>query len=276
VRSDRSGQLVPLASVVEIQETGAASELRRFNRLRSVTVTANLNPGFALGDALDYLEQVVREQQGEVPIQIEYDGESRELKRSSSGLMLTFAFALLIVYLVLAAQFESFVHPLVILAAVPMALTGALFGLWLFDSSINIFSQIGAVMLIGIASKNGILIVEFANQLRDRGAEFFEATIEASATRLRPVAMTTLATAAGAVPLAIATGAGAESRQSIGATVLFGSLFAVVLTLYVVPALYVKIARNTRSPQYLSRLIDRLKGAHVSPGSPAVPDTPPA
>ncbi len=276
VRSDRSGQLVPLASVVEIQETGAASELRRFNRLRSVTVTANLNPGFALGDALDYLEQVVREQQGEVPIQIEYDGESRELKRSSSGLMLTFAFALLIVYLVLAAQFESFVHPLVILAAVPMALTGALFGLWLFGSSINIFSQIGAVMLIGIASKNGILIVEFANQLRDRGAEFFEATIEASATRLRPVAMTTLATAAGAVPLAIATGAGAESRQSIGATVLFGSLFAVVLTLYVVPALYVKIARNTRSPQYLSRLIDRLKGAHVSPGSPAVPDTPPA
>jgi multidrug efflux pump len=270
VRSARSGELVPLASVVRTQETGAASELRRFNRLRSVVVSANLNPGFALGDALDYLEQVVREQQGDVPIQIDYDGESRELKRSSGGLMLTFAFAMLIVYLVLAAQFESFVHPLVILAAVPMALTGALFGLWLFGSSINIFSQIGAVMLIGIASKNGILIVEFANQLRDRGLAFLDAIIEASVTRLRPVAMTTLATAAGAVPLAIATGAGAESRQSIGATVLFGSLFAVVLTLFVVPALYAKIARNTRSPQYLSRLIDRLRsGGEGAPPAPA-------
>jgi multidrug efflux pump len=275
VRSDRSGELVPLASVVEIQETGAASELRRFNRLRSVMVTANLNTGYALGDALDYLEQVVQEQRGEVPIQIEYDGESRELKRSSGGLMLTFAFALLIVYLVLAAQFESFVHPLVILAAVPLALTGALVGLWLFGSSINIFSQIGAVMLIGIASKNGILIVEFANQLRDRGTEFVEATIEAAVTRLRPVVMTTLATGAGAVPLAIATGAGAESRHSIGATVFFGSVFAVALTLFVVPALYVKIARNTRSPQYLSRLIDRLKGAEGQrPAAGGIPETP--
>jgi multidrug efflux pump len=260
VRSDKTGELVPLESVVEIQETGAASELRRFNRLRSVMITANLNAGYALGDALDYLEQVVREQQGDVPIQIEYDGESRELKRSSGGLMLTFAFAMLIVYLVLAAQFESFVHPLVILASVPMALTGALFGLWLFDSSINIYSQIGAVMLIGIASKNGILIVEFANQLRDRGTEFVEATIDASVTRLRPVVMTTFATAAGALPLAMATGAGAESRQSIGATVFFGTMVSLALTLYVVPSLYLLIARNTRSPEYMSRLVEGLRG----------------
>jgi multidrug efflux pump len=277
VRSDKTGELVPLGSVVEIQETGAASELRRFNRLRSLMITANLNTGYALGDALDYLEGVVREQRGDVPVQIEYDGESRELKRSSGGLMLTFAFALLIVYLVLAAQFESFVHPLVILASVPMALTGALFGLWLFDSSINIYSQIGAVMLIGIASKNGILIVEFANQLRDRGIEFVEATIDAAVTRLRPVVMTTFATAAGALPLALATGAGAESRQSIGATVVFGSLFAVALTLFVVPALYVRIARNTRSPQYLSRLIDRLKGSQGGQAvGAALPEPPPA
>ncbi len=137
------------------------------------------------------MEKTVHGLAGDFPVQIDYDGESRELKRSSGGLMLTFAFAMLIVYLVLAAQFESFVHPLVILAAVPMALTGALFGLWLFGSSINIFSQIGAVMLVGIASKNGILIVEFANQLRDRGTEFVEATIEASTARLRPVLMTT-------------------------------------------------------------------------------------
>jgi len=260
VRSDKGGQLVPLASVVQTQETGAASELRRFNRMRSVTITGDLAGGYPLGDALDYLEKTVRAQQGDVPVQIEYDGESRELKRSAGGLFLTFAFAMLIVYLVLAAQFESFVHPLVILAAVPLALTGALCGLWLFGSSINVFSQIGAVMLIGIASKNGILIVEFSNQLRDRGSEFVAATVEAATTRLRPVLMTTLATAAGALPLMLATGAGAESRQSIGATVFFGAVFAVALTLFVVPALYVKIARNTRSPQHVSRMIDRLMG----------------
>jgi multidrug efflux pump len=263
VRSDKSGELVPLASVVSTRETTAAAELRRFNRMRSVTITANLAVGYTLGEALDYVENIIHTLQGEVPVQIDYDGESRELKRASGGLMLTFAFAMLIVYLVLAAQFESFVHPLVILAAVPLALTGALFGLWLFGSSINIFSQIGAVMLIGIASKNGILIVEFANQLRDRGVEFVEATIEAATARLRPVLMTTLATAVGAAPLMMATGAGAESRQSIGATVFFGSVFAVALTLFVVPALYVKIARHTRSPQYLSRLIDRLRGAEA-------------
>jgi multidrug efflux pump len=267
VRSDKTRALVPLASVVNIEETGAASELRRFNRMRSVAVTANLAAGYSLGEALDFMEATVRQQQQDVPVQIDFDGESRELKRASGGLLLTFAFAMLIVYLVLAAQFESFVHPLVILAAVPMALTGALVGLWLFGSSLNVFSQIGAVMLIGIASKNGILIVEFANQLRDRGSSFVEATIEAATARLRPVLMTTLATAAGALPLMIATGAGAESRQSIGATVFFGSVFAVALTLFVVPALYVKIARNTRSPQYLSRIIDRLRGEAA--GTPA-------
>jgi hydrophobe/amphiphile efflux-1 (HAE1) family protein len=262
VRSDKGGQLIPLANVVDTREEGAASELRRFNRMRSVTITADLAAGYSLGDALVYLAKTVHEQQGDVPVQIDYDGESRELKRSAGGLFLTFAFAMLIVYLVLAAQFESFVHPLVILAAVPLALTGALCGLWLFGSSINVFSQIGAVMLIGIASKNGILIVEFANQLRDRGVEFMAATAEAATIRLRPVLMTTLATASGAVPLMLATGAGAESRQSIGATVFFGAVFAVALTLFVVPALYVKVARNTRSPQYFSRVVDRLLGGH--------------
>jgi multidrug efflux pump len=275
VRSDKTRELVPLASLVNIQETGGASELKRFNRLRSVKVSANLNPGYSLGDALTYLENTVQQQSEGVPVQIDYDGESRELKRSSGGMLLTFGFALLIVYLVLAAQFESFVHPIVILAAVPMALTGAIFGLWLFGSTINVFSQIGMVMLIGIASKNGILIVEFTNQLRDRGREFVEATIEASTARLRPVLMTTLATAAGAVPLMIATGAGAESRQSIGATVFFGAVFAVALTLFVVPALYVKIARNTRSPAYLSGLIDRLRRTEKANGSPESHDPAP-
>ena len=150
-----------------------------------------------------------------------------------------------------------------------MALTGAVVGLWLFNSTINIYSQIGAVMLIGIASKNGILIVEFANQLRDQGRTFIESTIHSATVRLRPVLMTTLATAAGALPLMIATGAGKESRQSIGATVFFGSTFAVALTLFVVPALYVLIARNTRSPQYISRLIEKLRLSAPTPPASA-------
>jgi multidrug efflux pump len=259
VRSDKTRQLVPLASLVKVDEAAAPTEYRRFNRLRAVTISANIAADYSLGEALDDMDAVIREvaPQG---LQYDYNGESRELKKSASGLALTFAFALVIVYLVLAAQFESFIHPVVILAAVPMALVGAAIGLWLFNSSINVFSQIGAIMLIGIAAKNGILVVEFANQLRDQGREFVEAVIEAATVRLRPVLMTTLATAAGALPLMLASGAGSESRQSIGATVFFGSTFAVALTMFVVPALYVLIARNTRSPQYVSRLIERLKG----------------
>jgi multidrug efflux pump len=252
-----------------------ASALRRFDRLRSINISANLAPGYSLGEALEYVEGVIRE---EVPqgVRVAYDGESRELKKSSSGLWLTFGFALLIVYLVLAAQFESFVHPLVILATVPLAITGALLGLWLFASSINVYSQIGAIMLIGIACKNGILIVEFANQLRDRGIEHVEAVIEASAIRLRPVLMTSLCTAFGAVPLMIATGAGAESRHSIGAAVFFGTILSLALTLFVVPALYALIARNTHSPHYVGDLIDRLIERAARAAPPASPPAPAA
>ncbi|NBW89193.1 MAG: efflux RND transporter permease subunit, partial [Gammaproteobacteria bacterium] len=260
VRSDRNGGMVPLSALVNIEEVAGASSLRRFDRLRSITLSANLVPGYALGDALGYVEGVIRE---EVPqgVQVGYDGESRELKQQGSRLWLTFAFALLIVYLVLAAQFESFIHPLIILATVPLAISGALVGLWLFASSINVFSQIGGIMLIGIACKNGILIVEFANQLRDRGVEYVEAVIESAVVRLRPVLMTSLCTAFGAVPLMIAAGAGAESRQSIGATLL-----SLGLTLFVVPALYALLAKNTTSPHHVSDLIERLS-AGVRPTS---------
>ena len=265
VRSDRNGGMVPLSALVNIEEVAGASSLRRFDRLRSITLSANLVPGYALGDALGYVEGVIRE---EVPqgVQVGYDGESRELKQQGSRLWLTFAFALLIVYLVLAAQFESFIHPLIILATVPLAISGALVGLWLFASSINVFSQIGGIMLIGIACKNGILIVEFANQLRDRGVEYVEAVIESAVVRLRPVLMTSLCTAFGAVPLMIAAGAGAESRQSIGAAVFFGTLFSLALTLFVVPALYALLAKNTTSPHHVSDLIERLS-AGVRPTS---------
>jgi multidrug efflux pump len=257
VRSERSGEMVPLSALVTVEESAGPAQLKRFDRLRSITLSANLAPGYPLGEALEYTEGVIR---AEVPqgLQINYDGESREFKQSGGKLWITFAFALLIVYLVLAAQFESFIHPLVILATVPLAITGALLGLWLFGASINVFSQIGAIMLIGIACKNGILIVEFANQLRDRGVEFVEAVIEAAVIRLRPILMTSLCAACGAVPLMLAIGAGAESRQAIGAAVFFGTIVSLSLTLFVVPALYTLLARNTRSPEHVSRLIDAL------------------
>lgn len=260
VRSTTTGRLLPLSALVQAGEVAGPNDLKRFDRLRSITLSANLAPGYSLGEALEDVERVIRE---EVPqgVTINYDGESRELKQSGGKLWLTFGFALLIVYLVLAAQFESFVHPLVILATVPLALSGALVGLWLFGSSINVFSQIGAIMLIGIACKNGILIVEFTNQLRDRGVAFVDAVVQAATIRLRPVLMTSLCTACGAIPLMLATGAGEESRQSIGSAVFFGTIFSLALTLLVVPALYLLIARNTHSPHHVSRLIEKLAGA---------------
>ncbi len=265
VRSDKSEDLIPLSALVRIEERAGPTELRRTDRMRAIELAGSLAPGYTLGEAVAYMEQVIRE---EAPAaQIIYNGETYQLKKSGDQLWITFAFALLVVYLVLAAQFESFIHPIVILVTVPLALTGALVGLFLFNSTINIFSQIGCIMLIGIACKNGILIVEFANQLRDRGVEFVEAVIQSSATRLRPVLMTSLCTAFGAVPLMLAHGAGAESRESIGATVFFGTLVSLGMTLYVVPSLYLLIARNTRSPEYMSRLIDGLLGKREPRGA---------
>lgn len=270
VRSQTTSMLIPLSNLVRITETAGPMELRRFDRLRAVTISAGLTPGYSLGAALDYLENVVRE---ELPpeAQVNWDGESREFRRSGGALYITFMLALLIAFLVLAAQFESFRHPLIIMITVPLAVTGALVGLWFEGGSINVFSQIGAIMLIGLAAKNGILIVEFANQLRDRGIEFVEAVIEASAIRLRPVLMTSLCTVFGAVPLLLASGAGAESRRAIGAVVVYGVTFSMVLTLLVVPAMYLLLARNTRSPEYVSHLIDKLREKAKS-GAPSGAD----
>jgi multidrug efflux pump len=272
VRSDKNGELIPLAALVRIEERAGPTELRRTDRMRAIELAGSLAPGYTLGEAVSYMEKVIREEAPEA--QIIYNGETYQLKQSGDALWITFAFALLIVYLVLAAQFESFVHPVVILVTVPLAITGAILGLWLFDSTINIFSQIGCIMLIGIACKNGILIVEFANQLRDRGVEFVDAIIQSSATRLRPVLMTSLCTAFGALPLMLAHGAGAESRESIGATVFFGTVVSLGMTLYVVPALYLLIARNTQSPEYMSRLVDTLLGKrHGARGTPATAES---
>jgi multidrug efflux pump len=257
VRSNRTSELIPLSNIVTLQETAGSSELARFNRLRAIEIEADLAPGYTMGEAVKWFEDTVpRELPSEAVLM--WDGESSEFKRSGQQLYLTFVFALAIVYLVLAAQFESFVHPLIIIVTVPLALLGAVFGLKLFGGTLNIFSEIGAIMLIGIAAKNGVLIVEFTNQLRDRGIEFAEAIVQAAAARLRPVLMTSICTAVGALPFLVATGAGAEQRRAIGVVVFFGTLVAVLLTLLVVPAVYAVAARKTRSPQYVSRLLDRL------------------
>jgi multidrug efflux pump len=192
---------------------------------------------------------------------ISWDGESKEFLESGQSLYITFGLALIIVFLVLAAQFESFISPAIILVAVPLAMTGALAGLWLYGSSINVFSQIGAILLIGLSAKNGVLIVEFANQLRDRGMEFQDAVIEAASIRLRPILMTSAATSIGALPLLLGSGAGAESRLPIGIVVVFGVAISAVLTLFIVPSLYVLFARKTSSPQRVARLIEQLQGA---------------
>jgi multidrug efflux pump len=259
VRSDRSQALIPLSNLVKVEEVAGPTELKRFDRLRAITISAGLSQGYTLGQALDYMDKIVHE---ELPpeAQLRYDGDSREFRLSQSALYLTFLLALVVVFLVLAAQFESFRHPAIIIMTVPLAVTGALLGLWMTGSTINIYSQIGVVMLIGLAAKNGILIVEFANQLRDRGEEFIEAIVNASATRLRPVLMTSLCTVFGALPLLLASGAGAESRRSIGAVVVFGVTFSMLLTLFVVPAMYTLLARNTHSPEYISKVIESLRG----------------
>jgi multidrug efflux pump len=227
--------------------------------MRSITVEAGLAPGVSLGRAV---ERVGGRAQELLPVsaRIGWDGESREFQKTGRSLYFTFGLALIIVFLVLAAQFESFVHPLTIMITVPLAVTGALLGLWIYGASINVFSQIGAILLIGLAAKNGVLIVEFANQLRDRGEPFREALVEASVIRLRPILMTSASTTFGALPLLLATGAGAESRQPIGIVVVFGVTFSAVLTLFVVPALYAVLAKNTKSPHHVAGLIARLRG----------------
>ena len=270
VRSTNSDQLVPLSNLVTLKELAGPVDLRRFDRMRSITISGSIEPGYSLGEAIAAMEDIVATHLP-AAAQLSYDGESRDFKNTGNAIYLTFLLALTIAYLVLAAQFESFKHPFIIMTTVPLAIIGALAGLWIFGSTINIFSQIGAVMLIGLAAKNGILIVEFANQLRDRGRKFEEALIEAARTRLRPVLMTSMCTAFGAVPLLLASGAGAVSRQSIGAVVFFGVTFSVLLTLVVVPVAYTLIAKNTRSPEYVARLLNKLSAGENSPASDSAP-----
>ncbi|WP_395375217.1 efflux RND transporter permease subunit [Marinicella sp. W31] len=256
VRSQRSGQLIPLSNMIDISEYGAAQTLARYNRIRSITLEANLAEGYRLGDALAYLENMVRTHLPDTAT-IDYKGQSRDFISSGDSIFFVFILGLVVVFLVLAAQFESFVHPLVIMLTVPLAIGGGLLGLYLSGNSLNIYSQIGLIMLVGLAAKNGILIVEFANQLRDQGMRFSRALIEAAKVRFRPIVMTGLTTIAGAVPLVLASGAGAETRVVIGIVVLAGVFAATFFTLFVVPVAYSLIARNTNSPETVAKKLEQ-------------------
>ncbi|MDF9433750.1 efflux RND transporter permease subunit [Chromohalobacter israelensis] len=256
VRSDRSGELIPLASLVTLSDYADASELNRFNRVRAITLEANLADGASMGEALGYLNTLADEVLP-ADAMIDYKGPSRDYQESSGATTFLMIMGLLVVFLVLAAQFESFVHPLVIMLTVPLAISGALFGLWLTGQSLNIYSQVGMVMLVGLAAKNGILIVEFANQLRDEGRVFRDALIDASVTRLRPILMTAVTTMAGAVPLIFASGPGAETRLVIGTVIFSGVAAATLFTLLVVPVAYDILARRTGSPSDVSRRLTR-------------------
>ncbi|NWO09402.1 efflux RND transporter permease subunit [Chromohalobacter salexigens] len=259
VRSERSGELIPLASLVTLSNYADASELNRFNRVRAITLEANLEDGTSMGEALGYLNAIADE---ELPADamIDYKGPSRDYQEASGATAFLMLMGLLVVFLVLAAQFESFVHPLVIMLTVPLAISGALLGLWLTGQSLNIYSQVGMVMLVGLAAKNGILIVEFANQLRDEGRTFRDALIDASVTRLRPILMTAVTTMAGAVPLILASGPGTETRLVIGTVIFSGVAAATLFTLLVVPVAYDILARRTGSPSDVSRQLEREMG----------------
>ncbi|ERS88824.1 efflux RND transporter permease subunit [Halomonas sp. PBN3] len=255
VRSQRSGELIPLASLVTLADFAGPSTLNRFNRVRAITIEADLADGYPLGEALDYLEEAVREV---LPAEAQTDvkGASRDYREASGATVFLLGMGILVVFLVLAGQFESFVHPFVIMLTVPLALCGALLGLYLTGQSLNIYSQVGLVMLVGLAAKNGILIVEFANQLRDQGMAFHEALVEASVTRLRPIVMTAVTTMAGAVPLIVSSGAGAETRLVIGIVILCGLAAATLFTLFVVPVAYDLLARRTGSPGEVARRLE--------------------
>ncbi len=240
---NRDGKLTPLGNLVSIRENAAAKELNHFDRLRAVVVSANIAPGYTLGQALGYLGKTAKEVLP-ASFQTELDGQSREFMESSKTLYLTFGFALIFIYLVLAAQFESFRDPLMIMLTVPLAITGALLSLNLTGGTLNVYSQIGMVMLIGLITKNGILIVEFANQLQEQGRSVKDAVVESAMLRLRPILMTSLTMILGAVPLALATGAGAESRQQIGWVIVGGLAIGTVFTIYVIPTVYTLMAKQ--------------------------------
>ena len=240
----KSGAMVQLDNVVKVEESVSPQSLNHFNRLRAVKVLATINPGFAMGEVLDEMTKIAR-QDFPPTVQLDLDGQSREFRDASGSIYVVFGLALIFIYLVLAAQFESWRNPFIIMLTVPLSMTGAMLALWLSGGTLSIYSQIGLVTLVGLITKHGILIVEFATQLREEGHDMFESVIQASVLRLRPILMTTGAMVLGVIPLALATGAGAESRQQIGWVLVGGLTLGTFLTLFVVPVAYTLIANRS-------------------------------
>ncbi|MFZ2030720.1 MAG: efflux RND transporter permease subunit [Vitreimonas sp.] len=261
-----AGALVPLASVVNTQVRGDTPSRNRVDRQRSITLTAELAPGYTVAQAVDfYREQAALH--ATPGINIDWGGQARDYLQASGGVGLAFGFALVLVFLVLAAQFESWLNPLIIMLTVPIAVLGGLFGLLMAGATVNTYSQIGLIILVGIAAKNGILIVEFANQLRDEGMSVIEAVKEAASLRLRPIIMTSIAAACGSLPLVFASGPGAGSRQTIGVVIAFGAVFATMLTLFVLPVLYAMVAKYTRSPHWTAKKIETFEAEERDGGA---------
>jgi multidrug efflux pump len=236
--------MIPLASVVTLHDTVSPRSIPHFDRLRAATVTGHLAPGAPLGSTLDDVQQIARDV---LPAgggyRVTFSGESEDYFDSGNALAFAYALAVVVVYLVLAAQFESFLHPLTILSAVALSFTGALVALRATGDTLNLFSEIGLVMLVGLVTKNSILIVEFANQLRERGEPLLQATFDAAKARFRPILMTALSTIVGILPIALGGGAGGESRAPLGVAVVGGMLFSTLLTFFIVPATYILFER---------------------------------
>jgi multidrug efflux pump len=240
VRNNR-GEMIQLDNLVQIEETSNPPTLYHYNRYKAATVSASLAQGKTLGEGIEAMERIAKKVLDD-SFQTDLSGASRDFKESASNTSFAFILALLLIYLILAAQFESFKDPLIIMVTVPLAIAGALLSLWAFNLTLNIFSQIGMIMLVGLVTKNGIMIVEFANQKQELGIPKLQATMEAATARLRPILMTSLATILGALPIALALGAGAKSRIPMGVVIVGGMLFSLVLTLYVIPVIYAVFA----------------------------------
>ena len=251
----RDGTPVKLDAVASIEETVGPTQLSHFDRVRSFTMTAGLSPGLTLGSAIDSLNAIAAETlpRGSTTA---LAGESRELEDSGNALYFAFILALIVVYMVLAAQFESLIHPLTVLMSVPLAITGALFTLVITGSTLNMFSQIGMILLVGLVTKNSILLVEYANQLKSRGMDTLDAVLEAGRIRLRPILMTSVATIIAMMPIALGLGAGSASRRPLGYAIVGGMLFSTILTLFLVPVVYVLLdaarVRLTRRTEALT------------------------
>jgi multidrug efflux pump len=240
---NRDGKLIQLDNLIKLSEESSPPQLYHYDRYLSATVSAQLARGVSIGEGIKAMDAIAKRVLND-SYRTALSGASREFTESASSLLFVFLFSLIFIYLTLAAQFESFRDPLIIMLTVPMALAGALFSLWFFHNTLNIFSQIGLIMLIGLVTKNGILIVEFANQRRVQGLALHEAIIDAAASRFRPILMTSMSTVLGILPIALALGAGSASRVPMGVAVVGGMIFSTFLTLYVVPAMYSLISNK--------------------------------